>query len=53
MNREEEIKRRVELKRQLIELTKIEIEVLESELKKAATVAPEKADVTSPAALNL
>lgn len=53
MNREEEIKRRIELKRQLIKLTEIEIEVLEGELTKAATVAPEKADVTSPAALNL
>jgi hypothetical protein len=43
MNREEEIKRRIELKRQLIELTEIEIETLEDELNKAATVAPEKA----------
>jgi hypothetical protein len=42
MNREEEIKRRIELKRQLILLTEQEINALESLLKKAATVAPEK-----------
>jgi CTP-dependent riboflavin kinase len=52
MNREEEIKRRIELKRQLIILTEQEIKALESLLKKADRVIPEKADVTSPAALN-
>ena len=34
MNRKDELKRRIELKRQLIKLTEIEIEVLESELQK-------------------
>ena len=54
MNRKDELKRRIELKRQLIKLTEIEIEALNAELqKKAATLATEKADVTSPAAFNL
>lgn len=34
MNRKDELKRRIELKRQLIKLTEIEIEVLESELQR-------------------
>jgi hypothetical protein len=34
MNRKDELKRRIELKRQLIKLTEIEIEALESELQK-------------------
>jgi len=36
MNRKDELKRRIELKRQLIKLTEIEIEVLESELQRKA-----------------
>jgi phosphohistidine swiveling domain-containing protein len=52
MNREEEIKRRIELNRQFIILTEQEIKALESLLAKAATLIGEKADVTSPAALN-
>lgn len=44
MNREEEIKRRIELKRQLIKLTELEIKAMERMLKTAATVAPEKAE---------
>jgi hypothetical protein len=42
MTKMEEIKRRIELKRQLIELTKIEIEMLEDELKKEATASNRK-----------
>jgi hypothetical protein len=34
MTKKDELKRRIELKRQLIKLTEIEIEVLESELQK-------------------
>ena len=34
MNRKDELKRRIELKRQLIKLTEIEIEALERELQK-------------------
>jgi hypothetical protein len=49
MNRKDELKRRIELKRQLIRLTEIEIEVLEDELtKKAATLATEKAERHQP-----
>lgn len=43
MNRKEEIKRRIELKRQLIILTEQEIRALESLLKKADRLATEKA----------
>ena len=54
MNRNEIIKRRIELKKQLVMLTRKEIKELEEQLKKkAATLATEKADVTSPAAFNL
>ena len=49
MTKKDELKRRIELKRQLIKLTEIEIEVLEDELTKtAATVAPEKAERHQP-----
>jgi hypothetical protein len=34
MNRKDELKRRIELKRQLIKLTEIEIEALNAELQK-------------------
>ena len=34
MNRKDELKRRIELKRQLIKLTEIEIEALNAEFKK-------------------
>ena len=45
MNRKDELKRRIELKRQLIKLTEIEIEAMERELtKKAATLATEKTE---------
>ena len=36
MTKKDELKRRIELKRQLIKLTEIEIEVLESELQRKA-----------------
>ena len=45
------IERKIELKRQLIKLTEIEIGVLEDELtKKAATLATEKPEPDRPAA---
>ena len=51
MNRKDELKRRIELKRQLIKLTEMEIEVLNAELqKKAATLATEKPEPDRPAA---
>lgn len=51
MTKKDELKRRIELKRQLIRLTEIEIEVLEDELtKKAATLATEKPEPDRPAA---
>ena len=49
MTKKDELKRRIELKRQLIKLTEIEIEVLEDELTKtAATLATEKAERHQP-----
>ena len=49
MTKKDELKRRIELKRQLIRLTEIEIEVLEDELTKtAATLATEKAERHQP-----
>jgi len=49
MTKKDELKRRIELKSQLIRLTEIEIEVLEDELtKKAATLATEKAERHQP-----
>ena len=51
MNRKDELKRRIELKRKLIKLTEIEIEMLNAELqKKAATLATEKVKPYHPAA---
>ena len=47
MNRKDELKRRIELKKQLIILTQKEINELN---KLAATLATEKGEVTTPAA---
>ncbi len=48
MNKTDILKRRIELKKQLIILTQKEINELENKL--AATLATEKGEVTTPAA---
>ena len=51
MNRKDELKRRIELKRQLIRLTEIEIEAMKRELKKAGDRLITKNRQPEPASL--